>query len=95
VQLAAVVAPLPLPPPPPHEPGYMESMWARRRDVAKLFILAVVVLLAISMHSAAWHYLKEYIETATQLTYWQEVALRVAYPVVVVLALWHAKSFLS
>ncbi len=77
-----------------YEPGYLEVLWARRRDVAKLFILAVVVLLALSMHSAAWHYLKEYIDTCAQLTYWQEVGVRVAYPVAVVLVLWHCKSFL-
>ena len=77
-----------------YEPGYLEVLWARRRDVAKLFILAVVVLLALSMHSAAWHYLKEYIDTSAQLTYWQEVGVRAAYPVAVLLVLWHCKSFL-
>jgi hypothetical protein len=76
------------------DPGYTELLWQRRRDIAKLCILSLVVLLAISMHSAAWHYLREYIETAARLSYWQEVALRGAYPVAVLFVLWHVKSFL-
>jgi hypothetical protein len=52
------------------------------------------VLLAISVHTAAWHYLLEYIETARELTYWKEVGLRVAYPVLVLLVLWNLKSVL-
>ena len=74
------------------DPGYLELLWQRRRDVAKLCILSLVVLFAISMHSAAWHYLREYIETAAKLTYWQEAGLRVAYPVVVCFLLWNLKA---
>jgi hypothetical protein len=74
------------------DPGYLELMWQRRRDVAKLCILSLVVLFAISLHSASWHYLREYIETAARLTYWQEVGLRVAYPIVVVFLLWNLKA---
>ena len=62
--------------------------------MAKLVVLSIVVLLAISLHSAAWHYLKEYIETCAHLTFWQEVGVRTAYPIVVVVVLWHLKSFL-
>ena len=74
------------------DPGYLETLWQRRRDVAKLCVLALTVLLAISAHSAAWHYLREYIETAARLTYWQEVGLRAAYPAVVLLVLWNLKA---
>lgn len=75
------------------DPGYLETLWERRRDVTKLAILSLVVLLAISAHSAAWHYIREFIETHTRMTYWQEVGLRVAYPVVVLLVLWHLKAW--
>jgi hypothetical protein len=51
-------------------------------------------LLSISVHTAVWHYLLEYIETAQKLTYWKEVALRAAYPVVVLLLLWNLKGTL-
>ena len=70
-------------------------MWARRRDVAKLCILALVVLLAIATHSAAWHYILEYIETARSMSYWREAAIRAAYPVVVLALLWGAKGLTS
>lgn len=69
-------------------------MWQRRRDVAKLAILALVVLLAMALHSAAWFYLRDFIESSRTLTYWKEVGVRVAYPVVVLVILWHAKTFL-
>ena len=82
-------------PPQKGEPGYLEQLWQRRRDVAKLCILSLVVLLAISAHSAAWHYLREFIETTPKLTFWQEVALRTAYPAFVLIVLWHFKSFLT
>lgn len=75
------------------DPGYLETLWERRRDVTKLAILSLVVLLAISAHSAAWHYIREFIETHSRMTYWQEVGLRVAYPVVVLLVLWHLKAW--
>jgi uncharacterized membrane protein YcjF (UPF0283 family) len=75
-------------------PGYLETLWQRRRDMAKLLILAIVVLLAMSMHTAMWHYLRNYIESAQRLTFWQELGLRAGYPVAIFLVLWHAKSFL-
>jgi hypothetical protein len=46
------------------------------------------------VHTAVWHYLLEYIETAQKLTYWKEVALRAAYPVVVLLLLWNLEGTL-
>jgi len=74
--------------------GYWEQLWQRRRDLAKLTILALVVLLALSLHSAAWYYLREFIDSREGLTFWKEVGIRVAYPIVVLLLLWHAKAFL-
>jgi hypothetical protein len=79
----------------PAEPSYLETLWQRRRDVAKLCILSLVILLAISIHSAAWHYLREYIETAETMTFWKEVAIRSAYPLVVFVLLWNLKGMLG
>lgn len=77
----------------PEEPGYAAIMWGRRRDVLKLVMLALVVWLALSSHKIAWHYLKEYIETAAP-THLQEVAVRLAYPLAIVAVLWNLKAFL-
>lgn len=74
------------------DPGYLETLWQKRRDVAKLCILALAVLLAISAHSAAWHYLREFIETAPNLSQWHELGLRIGYPVIVLVVLWNLKA---
>ena len=77
----------------PQGPGYFDTLWARRREVGKLCVLALVVLLAMALHSAAWHYLRDYVESGA-LTQGQEVAIRVGYPLVILLLLWHAKAFM-
>ena len=79
---------------PPREPGYFETLWARRRAVVKLIILALVVLLAISSHTTVCHYLKQFIED-TEPTLYQEIALRVAYPLAVLAILWNLKAFVA
>lgn len=80
---------------PENSSGYFEQLWQRRRDVAKLGVLALVVLLAMALHSAAWYYLREFIDTQQSLGYWKEVGIRVAYPAIVLVVLWHAKAFLA
>jgi hypothetical protein len=76
------------------EPGYIEYLWLRRREVVKLVVISLVVLLAISSHSTVWHYLREYLDNA-DLTTAQELMLRLAYPLAVFVVLWHTKAFLS
>ena len=76
------------------EPGYFDTMWHKRREVCKLCILALVILLAISGHSTVWHYLQDYIDIK-QLEGAAELALRAAYPVAVLIVLWNVKSFMS
>jgi hypothetical protein len=87
-QQQLVLAALAAPPAP--SPGLMERMWARRRELAKLCVLVLVVLLAMATHTTAWHYLKEYLEDAT-LTSFQEFACRAAYPLVILVLLWALK----
>lgn len=76
------------------EPGYLDSLWDRKRDLFKLCILALVILLAISLHTAVWHYLEAFVD-ANELTPGRELALRCAYPAVVLVVLWHFKTFLT
>lgn len=76
------------------DPQYLHVLWAKRRDVARLVILTFVVLLAISSHATAYHYLKTYLEDhALDLTFWKELGIRAAYPVVILVILWHLKAF--
>jgi hypothetical protein len=85
---------LPLPEHMVPDPGYLEYMWVRRRDVLKLIIISLVIMLAISSHYTIWHYMREYFDGAT-LTTSQELMLRVAYPIAVLVVLWHTKAFLG
>ena len=75
------------------EPGYLDSLWSRKRDLFKLCVLALVILLAISAHTAVWHYLEDFVD-ASDLTPGRELALRLAYPGAVLVVLWHFKAFL-
>lgn len=73
-------------------PGYLEALWQRRRAVAKLVMLSLVVLLAMSLHKTLWYYLKDYIHS-NAMTELQELALRMAYPVGIFVILWNIKAF--
>lgn len=81
---------------PPQQPMYYnETFWDRlankKWEVFKLFIMALIVMLGLSLHSVANHYLDKYIGGAF-LTELQEVAVRVAYPVAIVLFIWIVKA---
>lgn len=74
---------------------YFASLWSKRRDVSRLIILSITILLGISLHWFAQHYITTYLEEhAFDLTWWQELAARFAYPLLVVIVLWHCKTYL-
>lgn len=80
----------------PEPPSFCERAWSRRRDIARLVVLALVVWLAVSAHATTWLYLNRYVEAAGQgLTSNKELALRVTYPLLVLLALWGLKMYAS
>ena len=72
-----------------------ESFWDRvsskRWEVLKLVVFALVILLAVSLDHVASHYLNNYLTTSF-LTNFQEVMVRLAYPIAVVLLLWIIKA---
>ena len=73
------------------EPGYFEKMGLRRRDVMKLVVLAVMVTLGISLHWLGSHYVGEWIESS-DFDAKQRLAIRVAYPALIVFVLWNLKA---
>lgn len=77
----------------PRPPSFADRMWARRREIVKLVVLSMVVLLAVSSHWSIAHYIKIYVE---QLPYansvWVEAAIRAAYPVAILLVIWILKT---
>jgi len=76
------------------KPSYWESVWGKRREIVKLVMLAFVVLLALSIHAAAVHYITAYIEN-TDVSTLAESALRIGYPVLVFVVLWILKVYVS
>lgn len=103
-QMVSVQQPGDIPYQPPtamyaHEPQVAmmptDSFWDRvsqkRYEVLKVFVLALIVLLAISMDHVVSHYLSQYISNSL-LTTVQELLVRVSYPVAVLLVIWFIKS---
>lgn len=72
--------------------SYLDQLWEKRRAILKLCVLALVVMLAISSHATVWHYLTEFVNS-NDLSEQKELALRIAYPVIVLFVLWHIKAF--
>ena len=73
------------------EPGYLETLSARRKDVLRLAILALMVTLGIGIHGLLSHYTKVWIESG-QFTSRQEFFARLIYPAGVLFALWNLKA---
>jgi hypothetical protein len=62
-----------------------ERIWIRRREVAKAISLALIVLLAISVHYLADHWIKELIRRGLSLR--RELLVRLLYPSIVLVGL--------
>jgi len=75
------------------QPQY--SFWDRmvmsKREVLKLFILSLVVILGISLEKIGCHYVYQYIES-NDLSYYQELLIRFSFPICIFLILWIIKS---
>lgn len=75
----------------PPQDSFWDKIAQKRLDVLKLFILAMVVLLGISMDRIATHYMNNYVGKAF-LTETQEFLVRLSYPVIVILVIWIIKA---
>jgi len=77
----------------PRNPEY--SFWDRmvmsKREVLKLFILSIVVILGISLEKIGFHYISLYLNS-TDLSTFQEFLVRISFPLLVFLLLWIIKS---
>ena len=72
-------------------PSYWDRLAGKRGEVAKMIVLSLVVLLAISLDRMSSHYLTGYIGAAF-LTMSQEFLVRLSYPLIVLLCLWMLKA---
>lgn len=68
--------------------------WSKRRDIAKLLVLACLVVLALGTNATAVYYIEALVERKS-LDGYVEAAVRVAYPVVVLIIMWALKMYAS
>ena len=73
-------------------PSLLDNMWSKRRDILKLVIVSLLILLAISCHTMIDHVLKKYIMD-NDLSDKNELLVRCAYPFMVLLLIWMIKVF--
>lgn len=71
--------------------SFWDRLAKKRAEVIKLFMFALVILLALSMDHMASHYLTNYI-SKTILTDTQELFVRLSYPVFILLVIWIIKA---
>lgn len=76
------------------DPSYFDKLFSKKRDVLKVIMFAMMILLAISFHTFVDFWLKDFV-TAYELTYKQELGVRFLYPVLVVIVLWNLKIAMS
>jgi len=73
------------------EYSFWDRMIMSKREVLKLFILSIVIILGTSLEKIGYHYISTYI-SSNDLTTFQELMVRLAFPIVVFIILWIIKS---
>lgn len=73
------------------EYSFWDRMVLSRREVLKLFMLALVVVIGISFERIGCHYITNYINS-NDLSTMQELLVRFSFPIVIILILWIIKS---
>lgn len=73
------------------EYSFWDRMVMSKREVLKLFILSIVVILGISLEKIGFHYISLYLNS-NDLSTFQEFLVRISFPLLVFLLLWIIKS---
>ena len=73
------------------EPSIWEKMGDSKSDVFKLFMFALVILMAISIDRFIFHYIRNYIDENVMNTT-NEFLFRLSYPVAILVVVWLLKS---
>ena len=73
------------------EYSFWDRMVMSRREVLKLFILSIVIILGISLEKIGCHYIMMYINS-NDLTTFQDLMVRLSFPIIVFIILWIIKS---
>jgi hypothetical protein len=72
-------------------PSFWDRIGSKKMEVLKVFLLALVIVLGISIDHLSKHYLDKYISTAF-LTESQEFLIRLSYPLIIILLIWVMKA---
>lgn len=77
--------------------GWGARFWGKRREVVKLLVIALVVVLALGIHSSVMHYIGLAVQSVRQegtrlhLAGYGELVLRLLYPLIVLVVIWVLK----
>lgn len=76
---------------------YLDQLWERRHSVGRMVIISLAVLLAIALNHTLVFYLKiasDRLRAAGtfRAAWWYDVLLRVSYPAIVLVVIWHMKT---
>jgi hypothetical protein len=74
--------------------GYIDRLFSKKKDMLKVLQLALVIVLAMSIHFIIDHYLRNYIKN-NDFTFERELLLRLLYPFALLFVLWHMKAFIK
>ena len=73
------------------ELSFFDKLGNTKGDVFKLFMFALVILIAISLDRLVFNYLKKYIDENI-LTSTNEFIIRLSYPIAIVVVIWILKT---
>lgn len=73
------------------EYSFWDRMVMSKREVLKLFILSIVIVLGISLEKIGFHYINAYL-SSNDLSTLQEFMIRLSFPIIVFILLWIIKS---
>jgi hypothetical protein len=74
-----------------HGPSYINAMFGKKRDILKMLMMAMLILLAISTHSLISFWLQEFV-ISRQTSLKKELGLRTLYPLAIIFVVWNIKA---
>lgn len=74
--------------------SYLDRLFSKKKDMLKVFQLALIIVLAMSIHFIIDHYLRNYLKN-NDFTFERELLIRLLYPFALLFILWNMKAFLK
>lgn len=74
--------------------GYIDKLFAKKKDMLKIFQLSLIIVLAMSIHFIIDYYTRNYLKN-NDLTFERELIIRMLYPVSIIFILWNMKAFIK